>query len=233
MQAEDGQTLFADHSGSGTRGVLLIHGQDRNAKDWTSLSQALVGAGHQVLAVDLRGHGRSEAPALDEADVSDLLSQDVRAAVAWLKGNGVKDLSLVGAQLGANLALHAAAADTDIDRLVLLSPGLNIQGVRIVAPIATFSGRPLMLVASRGDPVSSKAATLLEAQSKGETTLILTDGGARGAGMLNTDNTLEGTVLAWLAIANATDTTSRDRGPNATSLPGAVRTSGTLLEDRN
>lgn len=233
LQAEDGQTLYADHSGSGERGVLLVHAQDRSAKDWTSLAEELTKAGHQVLAIDLRGHGRSEMASDQPMESAEPLALDVRAAVDWMRSNGVQHLTLVGAELGANVALQAAASDADIRRLVLLSPGLNIKGVRVVEPIGRFSGRPLMLVASRGDPVSSKAATLLESRSTGATTLVLTEGGARGARMLNTDPSLEGTMLAWLNERPRDLKPDNRLGPASSSTPSAVTTSGTLLEDRN
>ena len=157
------------------------------------------------------------------------LALDVRAAVDWMRSNGVQHLTLVGAELGANVALQAAASDADIRRLVLLSPGLNIKGVRVVEPIGRFSGRPLMLVASRGDPVSSKAATLLESRSTGAQRRATES--ARGARMLNTDPSLEGTMLAWLNERPAIQTTIAWDPPSST--PSAVTTSGTLLEDRN
>ena len=155
---------------------------------------------------------------------------NVRAAVDWMKQ--WRSTSQRSAPSGPTWP-KAAASDADIRRLVLLSPGLHIKGVRVVEPIGRFSGRPLMLVASRGDPVSSKAATLLESRSTGATTLVLTEGGARGARMLNTDPSLEGTMLAWLNERPGDLKPDNRLGPASSSTPSAVTTSGTLLEDRN
>ena len=45
------------------RPFLLVHGLASNARLWDGVGRRLAAAGHAVAAVDLRGHGRSEAPA--------------------------------------------------------------------------------------------------------------------------------------------------------------------------
>jgi alpha-beta hydrolase superfamily lysophospholipase len=39
--------------------ILLVHGLASNARTWDGVAEALVAAGHDVAAVDLRGHGAS------------------------------------------------------------------------------------------------------------------------------------------------------------------------------
>lgn len=51
-----------DWAGS-RRPYLLVHGLASNALLWLGVAEVLVAAGHRVVAVDLRGHGESEAPA--------------------------------------------------------------------------------------------------------------------------------------------------------------------------
>ncbi len=44
------------------RPFLLVHGLASNARLWDGVARHLAARGHRVVAVDLRGHGRSEAP---------------------------------------------------------------------------------------------------------------------------------------------------------------------------
>lgn len=73
-----------------------------------------------VLAVDLRGHGRSGG----WSTLGDRERHDVAAAVAALRGDGHRHVTLVGVSMGATSAVHAVATDTAVDALVLVSgPG--------------------------------------------------------------------------------------------------------------
>ena len=53
--------LFYTDDGSGARTVLLIHGLSCDSDDWVWQLGPLAGR-YRVVAVDLRGHGRSSAP---------------------------------------------------------------------------------------------------------------------------------------------------------------------------
>lgn len=54
--------LFYTDEGSGDQPLLLVHGYTADSHDWSWQLPHLV-ADHRVIAVDLRGHGRSSAPA--------------------------------------------------------------------------------------------------------------------------------------------------------------------------
>ncbi|SQD94948.1 MULTISPECIES: alpha/beta fold hydrolase [unclassified Parafrankia] len=54
--------LFYTDEGSGDRPLLLVHGYTADSHDWSWQLPHLV-ADHRVIAVDLRGHGWSSAPA--------------------------------------------------------------------------------------------------------------------------------------------------------------------------
>ena len=76
--------------------------------------------------IDLRGHGRSTETDEQTTNDSNHLAADVHAAIGWMQRNGAERVSLIGAELGANIALNVAANAPDIEKVVLLSPGLNI-----------------------------------------------------------------------------------------------------------
>src|SRR5512135_3333503 len=56
-----GVVLNVREAGKGPA-VLLLHGFPDSRRLWNEVSPALVAAGFRVLAPDLRGYGRSEAP---------------------------------------------------------------------------------------------------------------------------------------------------------------------------
>jgi pimeloyl-ACP methyl ester carboxylesterase len=63
VQVEDGVTLRVRHRpGPLAPAFLLVHGLESNARLWDQVAGYLSEAGHASYAVDLRGHGESDAP---------------------------------------------------------------------------------------------------------------------------------------------------------------------------
>ena len=118
---------FLDWGGSGEPGIVLVHGLGSSAWLWAPVARRLVAA-RRVVAMDLRGHGLSDAPTDDGAYALDVLAGDV---VAVAEGSGVlADLgdrvTLVGHGFGAIVAAAAAAVLGErCARLVLLDGGLE------------------------------------------------------------------------------------------------------------
>ncbi len=123
---EDGGTVYADIYGQGDRAVVLVHGGQFNKESWQKQAGALAELKFQVLALDLRGYGKSRGPgASDPMDAP--LYQDVLAAVRHLRKAGAKTVSVVGASMGGWAAGDASIASKpgEIDRVVFLgsAPG--------------------------------------------------------------------------------------------------------------
>ncbi len=120
--------------------VLLLHMMPAVKESWQGLVKVLNASNFSALAIDLRGHGES----VDKIDGTRLnynkftdsehqaSSQDVRGAIVWLHAKGAKDskIAVVGASIGANLALQALVQTAEIPTAVLLSPGLDFRGVK-------------------------------------------------------------------------------------------------------
>lgn len=83
---------------------LLVHGLASNCRTWEAVAAGLAAAGHAVGTVDLRGHGRSDAPGhgYDFATLCDDLE-------AVLDGFGFDRPVVVGQSTGGNLAVELAA----------------------------------------------------------------------------------------------------------------------------
>ncbi|MBM3204579.1 alpha/beta hydrolase [Candidatus Uhrbacteria bacterium] len=110
------------------RCVLLLHMMPADRSSWQELQNRLEDKGMASLAIDLRGHGESEGDQEFQAESE----KDVEAALVWLEEKGFLhgQLAMVGASIGANLALQAVANHRDIPKVVLLSPGENYHGVK-------------------------------------------------------------------------------------------------------
>ncbi len=90
---------------AGARGVVLVHGLASNARLWDGVARHLAAAGHPVVAIDQRGHGRSDKPddGYDMTTVADDLAAVVRAT-GWDRPIAV------GQSWGGNVVIELAAA---------------------------------------------------------------------------------------------------------------------------
>lgn len=84
--------------------MVLLHGLASNARLWDGVALRLAGAGHPVVAVDQRGHGRSSKPEVgyDLGAVTD----DLRSLLDLLD---LERPVLVGQSWGGNVVLELAA----------------------------------------------------------------------------------------------------------------------------
>ncbi|WP_207483069.1 acetoin dehydrogenase dihydrolipoyllysine-residue acetyltransferase subunit [Arenibaculum pallidiluteum] len=103
-------------AGAGGPTVVLVHGFTGDLLTWSGLAALLQRSGCEVVALDLPGHGFSEAP----GETPDALVEALCAAVATL---GLQRVHLVGHSMGGALAVMAAEAMADrILGLSLLAP---------------------------------------------------------------------------------------------------------------
>jgi pimeloyl-ACP methyl ester carboxylesterase len=198
LKTSDGVDLVGHEAGKGPKAVLLLHDAGRTSGDWGLIRTRLEDKGYRVLAIDLRGHGASQS-LLDatEPDWS-AMTHDVQAAVARLRKAGSRSVAIVGAGLGANLALAHAATDPDLHSVVLLSPGLNIKGIRPSQAIPMAKERPLLLAAAEGDSMSMNTVKYLNNQAAGKKRVVVLPGETRGAAMVVEHAALEDQIFAWL-----------------------------------
>jgi pimeloyl-ACP methyl ester carboxylesterase len=96
--------------------AFLIHGLFADADSYTLLARRLAKGGLRVLAVDLPGHGKTEASATT-------LDQMVDTTATALRALAVGPVRLVGHSLGALIAAKIAAeGEVAVDHLLLLAP---------------------------------------------------------------------------------------------------------------
>jgi len=101
FEVDGGRLAALDHGGTG-RPVLLVHGSGHNAASWTSVVAGLR-HDHRVIALDLRGHGHSDAGSTD----AEQYWRDLAVVVAAL---GWERPLLVGHSTGGYAVTAVAAA---------------------------------------------------------------------------------------------------------------------------
>ena len=89
--------------------VLLVHGLASNARMWDGAGAALSRQGIRSIAVDLRGHGRSDKPD-DGYDFSTVVGD----LAALLETLGIARAVFVGQSWGGNVVVHAAHERPDV-----------------------------------------------------------------------------------------------------------------------
>jgi pimeloyl-ACP methyl ester carboxylesterase len=107
--------LFVDQRGDGEP-LVLLHGMIGCHADWKLVFDLdALAERHRVLSVDLRGHGQSTNP-------SGVFShrQCARDLIALLDALGIESYSGIGLSLGANTLLHAAIAQPERARSLVL-----------------------------------------------------------------------------------------------------------------
>jgi pimeloyl-ACP methyl ester carboxylesterase len=117
---------FLDWGGHGVPGIVLVHGLSASGWVWAPVARRLIAA-RRTVALDLRGHGLSDAPTDTGAYDLDVLAEDVVAVAegSGLLGDG-PTVTLVGHGFGAIAAAAAAALLGDrCARLVLVDGGLE------------------------------------------------------------------------------------------------------------
>ncbi|GAB2472896.1 alpha/beta hydrolase family protein [Jatrophihabitans fulvus] len=150
LRAADGTRLIADHHPSADRriGCVVAHGFTgwaRNA-DVLRITDGLTRAGFGVLALDFRGHGRSDGHGTAGRDEI----EDVAAAVAWLRGAGYGQVAVLGWSMGGSAVLRYAGLGGDADAVVSVSsPGTwyekGTRSMRVVHRLIEHRGGRVVL----------------------------------------------------------------------------------------
>lgn len=100
--------------GSDAVPFVLVHGLASNARTWDGVAARLAGAGHEVVALDLRGHGRSDKP--DDGYEVATVAADVRDAIAAL---GLARPVVAGQSWGGNVVVELGARHPEAVRGVV------------------------------------------------------------------------------------------------------------------
>lgn len=117
--------LYADDGGAGGLPVVFLHSLAGNASQWSAQLEHLR-PGRRTVALDWRGHGRSESPADGDFALS-TLEADVDEAMNRL---GIERFVLVGHSSGGLVSLQYAADNPErVAGLLLVDPAGDARQV--------------------------------------------------------------------------------------------------------
>ncbi len=178
-------------------GVILLHmlGSERGVWADVGLVEALAGAGYAVLAVDMRGHGETGGAA-DWTLAADDLGRVWDAFVALDSVDDART-AVIGASIGANMALRLGVDRPDIRAVVALSPGLDYRGVTTAELPAAYGDRPLLLVASEDDAYAADSVRAL-AESAADPRVEMYATAGHGTNMFAAAPELTPLLIGWL-----------------------------------
>jgi pimeloyl-ACP methyl ester carboxylesterase len=138
--------IHYEEHGGGASGppLVLIHGAGGSRLHWPPALRRL--AGHRTLAVDLPGHGESQA------DGTDSLGGYAQRLADWRRGLGINPAVLVGHSMGSFIALTSAFAEPS-----------TLAGLVLVGGAARLRVNPLLLAdADRRTAFGSVVDRILE-----------------------------------------------------------------------
>ncbi|UOR14644.1 alpha/beta fold hydrolase [Qipengyuania aquimaris] len=152
FESFDGTRLALHRVGEG-RPFVLLHGLFSSAEmNWIKWGHAerIASEGFEVLMLDFRVHGESEAPREPEAYPQNVLVRDVAALVEHL---ALDDYDLGGFSLGARTSLHAVAHGV-LEPAHLVIGGMGTAGLGEWAKRSAYFKRVIdeFDTIPRGDP---------------------------------------------------------------------------------
>ncbi|MET1079054.1 MAG: alpha/beta hydrolase [Pseudomonas sp.] len=129
---QDGCQLHYEEYGQGAP-VLLLHGLGSSTLDWEYQTPVLI-PHYRVIALDLRGHGRSDKP--DEAYSIAGFAEDVVALIEHL---ALGPVHLIGISMGGMVGFQLAVQNVDLlASLTIINSGpeVKVRGPRDVVELA-------------------------------------------------------------------------------------------------
>ncbi|MFQ5399129.1 MAG: alpha/beta fold hydrolase [Anaerolineae bacterium] len=202
IEAADGLALHATYYGPGGTapfpGVILLHmlGSNRQVWDEVGFASLLADNGYAVLAVDMRGHGETGSSRDWVQAVDDM--QRVWDYFAGRSEVAAEQTAVVGASIGANMALITGVNKPAASGVVLLSPGLDYRRVTTGDKMALYGERPILLVASKEDGYAADSVRTLADLAQGEAELQMYNGAGHGTNMFGPQPDLASLILDWL-----------------------------------
>ena len=213
--------------------ALLVHMLGHNRNTFRSFQQVLAEEGISSLAIDLRGHGESTmGGTLDYNDFSEeewqAVENDLLAGLDWLRSQPNVDpskIGIVGASIGANLAVIAAAGEhtggieNPPQFVVLLSPGLRYTFPLDPGVARGLRSIPVYIASAMDDMQSFRGSQSISNASGGE--LHEFEGSDHGTDLFDAHPEFMNDLALWIknrVIAQPSD----DDGPEEISEPAST-----------
>lgn len=217
IQTKDSRIIKATVSYSPIAGlkkyptVVLLHSLGYSSQDWGNLIPYFNSAGYAVVAVDLRGHGKSIYDGNFKQKTWDYFTvktyakfpSDVEAILAevpkQVKVVSMDNMAMVGADIGANTAVLVSK---DLKKkpktLVLISPITSFKGLYI--PLAMTSlNMPILAMASTQDRYCIQQQGELAKFAQGGFYAQNYPNGGMGMIMISVNPSMAADIVKWVA----------------------------------
>ena len=142
--SSDGLSLFArDYPGADgptQLPVIAIHGLTRNSADFEGVAPLIAQSGRRVLAIDVRGRGRSDRAPDPMTYTPEVYARDV---VALMEQAGIDRAVFIGTSMGGLITMALGAIKPKAVTAAILNdigPSVSPEGL---ARIASYSGQPV------------------------------------------------------------------------------------------
>ena len=199
-QAPDDIALVADYYAAPEDApvIIALHMLNSQRAAYAPIIPDLRAAGYALLNVDMRGHGESGGGRDWDAAIADIADW-----IAWLETEGhlgESGLAIMGASIGANVAIISCAESVACTGAIALSPGLDYRGVKPEAALVDgLADRTALLVAAAADSSSATAIRQMFLNAKGAVTARMYKGRAHGTRLFDSDyDSLSGLITLWL-----------------------------------
>jgi len=187
--------------------VILVHRYGGNRSLWKQVAVLLQQRGIMAAAVDLRGHGESVKKDSERVNYRQLPEDswlgalhDIGVARDLLLKHGAdpENIIIAGEGLGANLALRYALEDTAMQGVIMISAGLESNGVAAGDFIQKLDDCPTLLMASEGDAYAATSASALNQAAPVFSELRTWSGSAHGVDIFVAHPEAIEFMLEWL-----------------------------------
>lgn len=192
---------------------IMIHGLGSNKSEWIKFAEIISNKGYGYFIYDLRGHGESNRDTKNrEIDYRyfitpgpgsewNLMVDDLSYVIKYLVHKNINKnrIGIIGASLGANIALMYASRHKFIPVVILLSPGWNYAGLNIESAVKEYSGRSIAIAVSPGDKYSYESSVSIHEilkRNNNKTEFFIGTGANHGVQMF--DGKFEYEIINWI-----------------------------------
>ncbi|MGM7643827.1 alpha/beta fold hydrolase [Nocardia sp. JW2] len=126
---------------SGERAVVLLHGYLSSIEWWEQVAPALAASGHRVVAIDLVGHGGSEATTEDDDYSATGQAAAVENALDVL---GIRRAALVAHSMGGHIATLVAEQKPELIERVAVIDTQGGAGLKDMPAMKTLGCQPVL-----------------------------------------------------------------------------------------
>jgi pimeloyl-ACP methyl ester carboxylesterase len=146
--AEDGVKLAGNlFLAKGDTAVVLAHMGIADQKSWRSFAGHIAGRGFTALTFDFRCFGLSDCGKMGQSE--SLFTQDIRAAIRFLREHGLKRIACMGASMGGTACMNAALDEELAGMVVIASTAPLYMGKQYPEDLINPAMPKLFIVADK------------------------------------------------------------------------------------